>query len=162
MKLRMPAIAKGFQSITFINNPAMLQRNAVAAIERIPTLLFVFSVGCLTSFTNDFGAAPEPPRFHRSAANCFRSFRTARIMSRNRISYSGKYFSSVCFYPSAYPVDLHDSEFRRASCPVTGIGFRQGGSRFLKRMLRKLLTNFVINNSQINNFFYRERLPEFQ
>lgn len=42
--LRMPAMAIGFQSITLINNPARLQRNAVAAIARIPILLFGFSI----------------------------------------------------------------------------------------------------------------------
>ncbi|MFO7461816.1 MAG: hypothetical protein R6X07_14465 [Desulfatiglandales bacterium] len=44
MRLRMPAIAKGFQSITFINNPAMLHRNAVAAMARIPALLLGVSI----------------------------------------------------------------------------------------------------------------------
>jgi hypothetical protein len=36
-------MAMGFHSITFINNPAMLHRNAVAAMARMPVLLFVFS-----------------------------------------------------------------------------------------------------------------------
>jgi hypothetical protein len=46
MRLRMPAMAMGFYSITFINKPAMLQRNAVAAIARMPVLLFRFSIHC--------------------------------------------------------------------------------------------------------------------
>jgi hypothetical protein len=45
MKLRIPAIATGFQSMTFMNSPAMLQRNAVAAIAEIPTLFLMVSLG---------------------------------------------------------------------------------------------------------------------
>ena len=53
MRLRMPDIAKGFQSITFINNPAMLQRNAVAAIARMPAFLFRFSIQYPKPITGD-------------------------------------------------------------------------------------------------------------
>jgi hypothetical protein len=44
MRLREPAIAMGFQSITLMNNPAMLQRIAVAAIAAIPALLLGCSI----------------------------------------------------------------------------------------------------------------------
>jgi hypothetical protein len=40
MKLHKPAMAVGYQSIAFMNNPAIFQRKAVAAIARIPVLLF--------------------------------------------------------------------------------------------------------------------------
>ena len=43
-RLRMPAMAMGFQSIALMNSPAILQRKAVAAIARIPIPLFEFSI----------------------------------------------------------------------------------------------------------------------
>jgi hypothetical protein len=54
MRLRRPAIAMGFQSITFMNNPAMLQRNAVAAIARMPALLLRFSIQFPKSILSSF------------------------------------------------------------------------------------------------------------
>src|SRR5512139_2043762 len=60
IRLRLPAIAKGFQSITFMNNPAMLQRNAVPAIAKMPTLLLNFSNHHPKSVLPLFGGGAQP------------------------------------------------------------------------------------------------------
>ncbi len=39
IRLRMPAMANGFQSITLMNRPAMLHRKAVAAMYRMPSFI---------------------------------------------------------------------------------------------------------------------------
>jgi hypothetical protein len=69
MKLRKPAIAMGFQSIIFINNPAMLHKNAVAAIAAMPKLLFEFSM-----IKQDIGGAGEKSVFNLAQHHDFFKF----------------------------------------------------------------------------------------
>jgi len=56
-----------------INNPAMLQRNAVAAIARMPVLLWVFSIESTRSIAGGFSP------FHLIATQLMRTTMLRRV-----------------------------------------------------------------------------------